>query len=238
MSVFDWIESRVPGGHSSRMGQLLDVAYNTEYGADTTEQSSLNLIYLLAFQPTGSGFAILGQSDERYHLVGGNEGLPRAIAASLPSSSLKLNTSLTRIAQNGDGTFALRFRDKSSQFTVRCGPRHPRDSVFGAAHARLRTGGIPCDQTGRDRAARVRQQREAASPVQPAPVEHLGAVGPQHRQQLRRHRLPKHVGCDPRTAGIDRHPGQLHRRQRQRLIQWRERVESRERVREELSESD
>ena len=118
MSVFDWIESRVPGGHSSRMGQLLDVAYNTEYGADTTEQSSLNLIYILAFQPTGSGFAILGQSDERYHLVGGNEGLPRAIAASLPSSSLRLSTSLTRIAQNGDGTFALRFRDKSSQFTV------------------------------------------------------------------------------------------------------------------------
>jgi monoamine oxidase len=76
------------------------------------------LIYLLAFQPTGSGFAILGQSDERYHLVGGNEGLPRAIAASLPSSSLKRSTSLTRIALNGDGTFALRFRDKSSQFTV------------------------------------------------------------------------------------------------------------------------
>jgi len=108
----------VPDGHSSRMGQLLDIAYNTEYGADTTEQSALNLIYLLAFQPTGSGFAILGQSDERYHLVGGNEGLPRAIAASLPSTSVKLNTALVRIAQNSDGTFALRFRDKSSQFTV------------------------------------------------------------------------------------------------------------------------
>jgi monoamine oxidase len=118
MSIFDWIESRVPGGHSSRMGQLLDVAYNTEYGADTIDQSALNLVYLLAFQPTGSGFAVFGESDERYHLVGGNEGLPRAVAAALPSSSLELNRSLTRIAQNGDGTFALRFRDKSSQITV------------------------------------------------------------------------------------------------------------------------
>lgn len=118
MSVHQWIESRVPGGHSSRMGQLLDVAYNIEYGADTTDQSALNLIYLLAYQPTGSGFEIFGVSDEQYHLVGGNEGLPKAIAAALPAASLKLNTSLNRIVQNGDGTFALRFRDKSSQLTV------------------------------------------------------------------------------------------------------------------------
>ena len=47
-TLFDWIESRVPGGHGSRMGQLLDVAYNIEYGAETTDQSALNLIYLLA----------------------------------------------------------------------------------------------------------------------------------------------------------------------------------------------
>jgi monoamine oxidase len=118
MSVFDWIELRVPGGHASPMGQLLDVAYNIEYGAETTEQSSLNLIYLLAYQPTGSGFAVFGESDERYHLVGGNEGLPRAIAAALPPASLRPNTALTGIARNADGTFALRFRDKTSQFTV------------------------------------------------------------------------------------------------------------------------
>ena len=48
ISVFDWIETRVPGGHGSPMGQLLDVAYNVEYGAETKQQSSLNLIYLLA----------------------------------------------------------------------------------------------------------------------------------------------------------------------------------------------
>ena len=37
MSVYDWIESRVPGGHASPMGQLLDAAYSIEYGADTTD---------------------------------------------------------------------------------------------------------------------------------------------------------------------------------------------------------
>ena len=35
MSVYDWIKTRVPGGHSSRFGRLLDVAYNIEYGAET-----------------------------------------------------------------------------------------------------------------------------------------------------------------------------------------------------------
>src|SRR5436190_17059878 len=42
LSVYDWIESRVPGGHKRPMGQLLDVAYNIEYGNVTTKQSSLN----------------------------------------------------------------------------------------------------------------------------------------------------------------------------------------------------
>ena len=49
MSIYEWIESRVPGGHSSPFGQLLDVAYNIEYGAETTDQSALNLVYLLGY---------------------------------------------------------------------------------------------------------------------------------------------------------------------------------------------
>ena len=47
MSLYQWIESRVPGGHTSNMGQLLDVAYNIEYGNVTTDQSALNIVYLL-----------------------------------------------------------------------------------------------------------------------------------------------------------------------------------------------
>ena len=33
LSVLDWINQNVPGGIGSRLGQLLDVAYNVEYGA-------------------------------------------------------------------------------------------------------------------------------------------------------------------------------------------------------------
>jgi monoamine oxidase len=107
MSIYDWIESRVPGGHTSSMGRLLDVAYNIEYGQVTTQQSSLNLVYLLGFSPKPGNFVIFGASDERYHIVGGNERLPRAIAAGLPAGSIKLNTALTGIVRNSDGTFTL-----------------------------------------------------------------------------------------------------------------------------------
>src|SRR5262245_12758386 len=118
LSVYDWIEARVPGGHNSPMGQLLDVAYNIELGADTPVQSALNLVYLLGFQPTPGNFRIFGRSDERYHLVGGNEGLPRAIAETLPGSSIQIGTELSGIAKNADGSYALSFSRGHSKFTV------------------------------------------------------------------------------------------------------------------------
>jgi monoamine oxidase len=115
MSVYDWIESRVPGGHTSPAGQLLDVAYNIEYGNVTKQQSSLNLVYLLGFNASPGNFSIFGLSDERYHIVGGNERLPKAIAASLPN--VQLNTALTGIVVNGDGTYTLTLKNPIETFT-------------------------------------------------------------------------------------------------------------------------
>jgi monoamine oxidase len=83
LSIHDWIAKRVPGGHAAPFGRLLDTAYTIEYGAETKDQSSLNLIYLLAYQPSPRGFAAFGVSDERYHIRGGNQRLPKAIAATL-----------------------------------------------------------------------------------------------------------------------------------------------------------
>jgi monoamine oxidase len=117
MSIYDWIESRVPGGHSSPMGQLLDVAYNIEYGDVSAAQSSLNLIYLLGFNSNPGNFQIFGASDERYHIVGGNERIPQAIAAVLEPGTIQLNTALTRIARKADGTFDLTLKTGSTSTT-------------------------------------------------------------------------------------------------------------------------
>jgi monoamine oxidase len=100
MSLFEWIERYVPGGHGSRMGQLLDVAYNIEYGAETVDQSSLNMIYLLGYNSSTGNFRIFGASDERYHIRGGNQRLPLEIARSLPSGTVQTGYRLRSIAQD------------------------------------------------------------------------------------------------------------------------------------------
>jgi len=117
MSVRDWIEKKVPGGFGSPMGRLLDIAYNVEYGGETSVQSALNLIYMLGFQ-SARDFQILGEAGEQYRLGGGNDRLPAAIAASLPKGSVRFNTKLTRIAKASDGTYVLSFREGLRKPTV------------------------------------------------------------------------------------------------------------------------
>jgi monoamine oxidase len=118
MSLYQWIENYVPGGHGSQLGALLDSAYNQEYGLDTTEQSSLNLITILAYQVKPGKVSIYGKSDQRYGIVGGNARLPRAIASYLGSASIETNQRLTAIAVNTDGSYTLSFASGSSTTTV------------------------------------------------------------------------------------------------------------------------
>jgi len=121
LSVYAWIERYVPGGHRSQLGQYLDSAYCQEYGLDTHQQSSLNLVYALGFQPASTPtptFAIYGQSDQRYRIGGGNGRLPQAIAASLPQGSIEAGCRLTMIERSPVGGFNLRFTDGGGERTV------------------------------------------------------------------------------------------------------------------------
>jgi len=118
MTVYDWIKNYVPGGHAAPFGALLNNAYNEEYGAETTDQAALNLIYLLGFNAKPGNFSIFGKSDERYHIVGGNTKLPLAIAASLPSDSIHLNHRMTSIKTNADGTITMAFDTGSGSSTT------------------------------------------------------------------------------------------------------------------------
>src|SRR6202521_3071814 len=106
MSLYQWIESRAPRRHKSKLGRLLDGDYHIEYGNVTTQQSSLNLVYLLF---NTRQFVVFGASDETFHIAGGNERLPKAIRAALPPSSVKLKTRLTGIVHNRDNTYRLTF---------------------------------------------------------------------------------------------------------------------------------
>jgi monoamine oxidase len=109
MSVYDYIEQRIPGGHGSPLGALLDTAYAIEYGADSTEQSALNLIFLLGFQPDASSLSVFGESDEKFHIRGGNQQLPEAIARLLGGDTVRLGYRLTRIAETANGRYKVTF---------------------------------------------------------------------------------------------------------------------------------
>jgi len=120
LSGHDWIEKYVPGGHASDLGELLDSAYNQEYGLDMTQQSSLNLIYLLAYmppQPSVGAFDWYGVSDERYHIFGGNQRLPLAIAnyvqSASPQVTVRTQWRMTAIKTNGDGSVTCTFSTPS-----------------------------------------------------------------------------------------------------------------------------
>lgn len=116
MSVYDWIESRVPGGHGSELGQLLDLAYATEYGADTHDQSALNLVYLLGYQPDEAGFSVFGESDEAFRIRGGNQQLPLAIANTL--QNIELGYALRRLKRTAAGAYSLDFERASGTTQV------------------------------------------------------------------------------------------------------------------------
>ncbi len=108
ISVYEWIDRNVPGGHGSPMGQLLDVAYNIEYGAETKDQSSLNLVYLLGYNEKPGNFAIFGASNEKYHIVKGNQQLPETIAANLAHPVVR-GWRMVAIGFNRDDSIALTF---------------------------------------------------------------------------------------------------------------------------------
>ena len=118
MTVYDWIETYVDGGHRSPMGRLLDAAYNEEYGAETKDQAALNLMYLLGYNASPGNFSVYGKSDERYHTIGGNEQIAQAIAAYIGGRNIRQGWAMQAIKLNRDGTVALAFSTDGATRTV------------------------------------------------------------------------------------------------------------------------
>lgn len=116
MSIVDWIEETFEGGIDSRIGQLLDVAYNIEYGAESSEQSSLNLLYLLAYSGQGQ-FRVFGPSNEKYHVAGGNDQITDRLAATL-AGQITTGSELVAVRRNSSGTFTLTFAQAAGTKTV------------------------------------------------------------------------------------------------------------------------
>jgi monoamine oxidase len=116
MSIADWIAAYVPGGAASKLGQLLDVAYNIEYGAETSDQSALNMLYLLGYSGQGN-LRIFGPSNEKFHVRGGNDQVPALLAQAL-GAQVTLGSELIAVMRNADGSYGLTFQQGSKTKAV------------------------------------------------------------------------------------------------------------------------
>ncbi len=115
MSVAEYLDETIPGGLRSKLGQLLDVAYNIEYGAETNVQSALNFLYLIAFTEQDP-LALFGESDERFHVRGGNDQIATELADRL-SNQITLGSELVAIEKR-NGAVKLSFDEGHSTKTV------------------------------------------------------------------------------------------------------------------------
>ena len=108
MSVYEWVEQYVKGGHDSPLGLMLNGACRGVYGMEPQEQSALNLVYMFAsrsYADDDESSAAPTQGTSK--IAGGNQRLPEAIAAQLPDGSIHLNHQLAALRQTEDDAIAL-----------------------------------------------------------------------------------------------------------------------------------
>lgn len=111
ISLMDYLETR---GAGSVLRAALKASYTGEYGLDLEEQSCLNFLLFIhldkhsKFRP----FGIF--SDERYHVVDGNQKITEALQNEL-RGQINLGTRLLRVRKNTMGQIELTFSNGGSQ---------------------------------------------------------------------------------------------------------------------------
>ncbi len=137
MPLSQWLDG---AGAVPWLRKLLDVAYTTEYGLETAEQSALN--FLLLIDPNPLPFRIFGESDERFHVRGGNDLIPEALAERL-GGRVETGTRVEAVSRRPDGSYAVSVRRGGTSETV------PADHVVIAVpFTMLRgEGGIRLDES-------------------------------------------------------------------------------------------
>lgn len=108
MSIAAYLESKGIGGWLNKM---LNVAFITEYGLETTEQSAINFLFL--FDPEHAATDLFGESDERYKIKGGNQRVVDELAKRV--ANIKTNQAVTNIKSTGSG-FTVTFNNSENKY--------------------------------------------------------------------------------------------------------------------------
>src|SRR4029434_1504376 len=121
----EYLETR---GAGNLIKAVIDVVYTIEYGLEIDRQNCLNFL-LFIHADRRSKFTPFGIfSDERYHVIGGNQQIPAGLAAGL-GGQIRYGMKLRRASKTSAGRVELTLQGGSSTVTAM------QDAVFLA---------IPC----------------------------------------------------------------------------------------------
>jgi monoamine oxidase len=101
LTVADWLDSHIPGGSGSLAGQWVWMVMMSEFGLDADRLSALNLVAEFVASAPGA--------DERFHVRGGNDQIPHALARALPDGTIRRGAALEALFRRGDGTYGMKF---------------------------------------------------------------------------------------------------------------------------------
>ena len=117
MTVDQWLDANVPGGLSSRFARLMQSNAVAEYGLDPDQQSALNLVYLLGWNPQNSLDPLNG-SDEKYTVHGGNDQLVTRMVDQLPAGAVRYGHRLVALRQSPGGPVRCSFQVRNKVVDV------------------------------------------------------------------------------------------------------------------------
>lgn len=104
LSLAEWLD-RVKAAGLIR--SLLETAFTTEFGLDPQHSNVLNM--LLMISADADRLALLGDSDERFHAIGGNDLFTTRLAQRIDSSRIHCGLALESVSATADGRYRLGF---------------------------------------------------------------------------------------------------------------------------------
>ena len=104
LSIAAWLEK---AGISGWAKTLVEVAFESECGLPPGDQSCLNFLLFASFDPSHP--KLYGDSDERFHIRGGNDQVPSRLAERLGDSVLR-GTQLEALRTGSDGRYVATVR--------------------------------------------------------------------------------------------------------------------------------
>lgn len=108
LSIAAWLDSINAAGP---VRDMLEIAYNIEYGLETDVSNVLNMMFLISTDTMK--LELFGESDERFHTKTGNDTFTTKLAEALDPDQIELEMALTSIAETSDGRYTLTFQKGS-----------------------------------------------------------------------------------------------------------------------------